>query len=606
MVSKTTPSANNNDAPITLFLFILLAMVSFYSVSGLLIGLIGSYLLWGLLHLWGLPLLYGFLSLLILGLGGIYSIGLEGPLASSETFWKGILGYIGRGFEMTHIGKFTFTPRDTLPIDEFMATLPTSVGVAGFVGALIFIHPTFFRNEHARQLKRLAKNKAKAKPTKPSGEFDVKQINNSPGKPWQTKKHLPGFGSESKSGSNSRLAENATLFASDLQGKPVYLKDKDAHLHTLIVGTTGSGKTTTLNHFIHSAVIRKMPLFFVDGKGDIDLAERVQGFCEDNNRPFYLFSMVGQSVRYNPLSTGGFTSKKDRIIELREWSEEHYKKLAEGYLQTLFRCLEKAGIDVDLHQLSRYMDTRELYQLARERKDSDLIAAIEKIEEAEKHIGSLKAEIQNFVSSEIGELFDTSAGRVLNLSKAYDEGAVVYFCLQPLAFPSYASVLGKLIINDLKALAAQQLGRTDGQSKIFTIFDEFSVFAGDQVINLINQGRGPGIHAFLSTQSLSDLAVAKGKDFVGQVLTNCNNYIIQRQNNPEDAEILAGVIGTRDSADYTAQIDTDGSTGMGSVRRAKEFICHPDQIKRLGLGEAIFVNKQVFQVRSVKVRPSVF
>jgi hypothetical protein len=83
---------------------------------------------------------------------------------------------------------------------------------------------------------------------------------------------------------------------------------------------------------------------------------------------------------------------------------------------------------------------------------------------------------------------DSSQGKVLNLQEAIEQHAVIYFCLQPLAFPAYAEGLGKLIINDIKACAASRL-QTKDKLKIFTIFDEFSVFAGDQVINLINQGR---------------------------------------------------------------------------------------------------------------------
>ena len=78
---------------------------------------------------------------------------------------------------------------------------------------------------------------------------------------------------------------------------------------------------------------------------------------------------------------------------------------------------------------------------------------------------------------------------------------------------------------------------------IYTIFDEFSVFAGDQIVNLINQGREAGVCAVLATQSLSDISVVGGQALVGQILNNCNNYIIQRQNNPNDASVLADIIG---------------------------------------------------------------
>ncbi len=217
------------------------------------------------------------------------------------------------------------------------------------------------------------------------------------------------------------------------------------------------------------------------------------------------------------------------------------------------------------------------------------------------------AEIENMANSEIGHLFDCETDNqegVLTLSKALEENAVVYFCLQPLAFPAYASSLGKLIINDLKALASAQLEKPK-KKIIYTIFDEFSVFSGEQIINLINQGRSAGIHAVLSTQSLADIARNGDEALLGQVLSNCNNFIIQRQNYHQDAEQLANIIGTSDRFQITSQVDMRvGTSGVGSVRQSKEFIIHPDEIKRFKQGEGIVVNKQCFQVSRVKYRRS--
>lgn len=385
------------------------------------------------------------------------------------------------------------------------------------------------------------------------------------------------------------------------QGKPVVLEDADANLHTLAIGTTGSGKTTGIANIIESAIMRKHPLIYVDGKGDLELAKRVERFAKSQGTPFYIFSMVGESMKYNPIAFGGYTSKKDRIIELREWSEDHYRKIAESYLQTVFKVLDRAQITVDLHTLSRYLDIDELGGLARQLNEPSLGSLVRRLTDKRDDISSLIAEIENMVESEIGHLFDCSQGDVLVLDKAVNENAVVYFCLQPLAFPAYAEALGKLIINDIKALAASKFSKPIN-TKLFTIFDEFSIFAGDQIINLINQGRSAGIHAVLSTQSLSDILRKGDQALLGQVLNNTNNYLIQRQNNPDDAEILANIIGTSMQFKITSQVSTDNLPSTGSVREAREFIVHPDTIKRLGRGEAIFVNKQRFGVLEIMLR----
>ena len=129
--------------------------------------------------------------------------------------------------------------------------------------------------------------------------------------------------------------DKGSNIGTDRFGKSVSLNDKEANEHALVLGTTGSGKTVTISNVVESAINRGLPLIYIDGKGDYDLGKRVCDYAQSQNRPSWLFGMRGDSVAYDPLSSGGYTSKKDRIIELREWSEEHYKKLAEGYLQAV-------------------------------------------------------------------------------------------------------------------------------------------------------------------------------------------------------------------------------------------------------------------------------
>lgn len=402
----------------------------------------------------------------------------------------------------------------------------------------------------------------------------------------------------------AHAGHNTILGVDRNTGETIVLSDSDANLHTLVVGTTGCGKTTALTNLMESAISRHLPLFYIDGKGDLGLAEKLQHYAEMNQVPFYRFSMLGDSDKYNPLASGGFTAKKDRIIALREWSEAHYRKIAEGYLQTVFKVLTTANIHLDLSTLSQYCDITKLSLLARELNDSALMKEVQELTNKRKDIESLIAEIDNIAKSELGHLFDCSQGKVIELKKAISEKAVIYIGLQPLAFPSYAETLGKLFINDLKSLLSEQL--RDAQITplpLMMLFDEFSVFAGEQIINLINQGRSAGAHAVLSTQSLSDIVAKGGQALQGQILNNVNNFIVLRQNYPPDAETLASVIGTKNDLQISSQIsNVDGSLQGGGLAQIKSYIIHPDEIKRLQVGEAIVINKAKFTVKRVKFR----
>jgi hypothetical protein len=88
------------------------------------------------------------------------------------------------------------------------------------------------------------------------------------------------------------------------------------------------------------------------------------------------------------------------------------------------------------------------------------------------------------------------------------------------------------------------------------LLDKFSNFVGEQIINHLNQGGSVGVHAISSTQSLSDIVAKCGQSLQNQILNNLNNlnnFIILRQNYPQDAKTLASVLSTNNSMEVTSQ-----------------------------------------------------
>jgi type IV secretory pathway TraG/TraD family ATPase VirD4 len=124
------------------------------------------------------------------------------------------------------------------------------------------------------------------------------------------------------------------------------------------------------------------------------------------------------------------------------------------------------------------------------------------------------------------------------------------------------------------------------------IFDEFSVFAGEQVLNLVNMGRSKGVHAIFGTQGLADLE-AVSRTFKQQVLNCANTLICHRLNDQDSVEGVTNWLGTRDVFTVTAQLNLkEREAGLGTVRQSKEFIVHPDTIKqKLQTGEVLYMKK---------------
>jgi type IV secretory pathway TraG/TraD family ATPase VirD4 len=109
----------------------------------------------------------------------------------------------------------------------------------------------------------------------------------------------------------------------------------------------------------------------------------------------------------------------------------------------------------------------------------------------------------------------------------------------------------------------------------------------------------------LAFQSLADIdRLEKGQDIRRQIIQNCNTIIVQRQNDPSDAEELANIIGTEESFQLTHQVSEDGTTGLGSARRVKRYKRHPDEIKGLNVGQAIvkYHSDRGVSVEKIQVR----
>jgi DNA helicase HerA-like ATPase len=389
---------------------------------------------------------------------------------------------------------------------------------------------------------------------------------------------------------SSKLPVNEGVYLGQdhLTGESIVLGSQELNQHIFLCGATGSGKTTTILCFVDYALSSGLPLVVVDGKGDPELAQTILAMADRRGRELQMFSISDpeHSWNYNPLSCGGPTELKDRLMELSEWREPYYQYMAERYLQMAFTLFEKAYGTFDLSSFIHSLAPENLEALACRLKAP--VSALNYLHSIDKRgISSLIDRLALIIESQIGHLFSVEPGKTISLLSSVAEKKAVLFSLDSLSYPITATLLGRMVINDLKAVASR---RTKDDPLVLTVYDEFNVFARRNVVDLINKTRSKGFAALIAAQSLADLDVC---DTVlkKQILQNCNTLIIQRQNAPDDAEALAKIIGTAETWMVTHQVDSAGDTGRASLRMTKEFLIHPDKIKRLQVGQAVIARK---------------
>ena len=392
-------------------------------------------------------------------------------------------------------------------------------------------------------------------------------------------------------------------------GKRAILVPDEAK-HVFVCGTTGSGKTVALSNFVKTAVDNHRPALIVDGKGDmgagslLDIVQRLN----QGRRKLYVINLSNPtySDKYNPFCGASSAMATDMLINLTEWSEEHYKLNAKRYIQRILQLLELENIPLSFRRIIKCMRPDKFTELSNYLLKKELIGKEEHADNLDllKNSGRIAqgsvARFSTIAESEAGQIFSDKG---INIAQALKENAIILFILNPLLYPELSPAFGRLILIDAK-IAIGELFRAR-IPRTFFVLDEISSYATTALTDLVNKSRSANVTCVLATQSLSDLDFAVNEAYKEQIIENCNNYIVLRQNSSVNAEHWANILGTRRKMEVTHQLQQHGldtsQTGYGSARGVREFFYHPEEIKSLQTGQGFFLSRDTNRNTRIKI-----
>ena len=215
---------------------------------------------------------------------------------------------------------------------------------------------------------------------------------------------------------------------------------------------------------------------------------------------------------------------------------------------------KRRNISISLDTLTYYLPTANFIKLSKDLEGQKKISKAEHTEDIDlaKNSGKIAegaaARFATIKESDLGKVFDVSG---IDIYTALQENAVILFVLNPLLYPEMSPLIGNLIIIDSKKAVSHFY--KEKKKRVFYIMDEINTYASSSLLDLVNKSRSANITCILATQSLSDLDGVSA-EFKEQVIENCNNYIVLRQNSSVNAEHWANVIGTRQTMQATYQI----------------------------------------------------
>jgi conjugal transfer pilus assembly protein TraD len=414
-----------------------------------------------------------------------------------------------------------------------------------------------------------------------------------------------------------RRREGEIALGVDERGRSVVLAEDELSAHGLIVGASGAGKTTTLLTILSDQVRRGRPVVAIDMKGSPAFARQLTEAAAAAGRPIKVWTLDG-GAHWNPLAHGNATELKDKLIATERFTEPHYMRAAERYVQTVLQVLAGVhpGQAPTLSEVVELMEPRRLAtglrhldRPTRERVQDYLVALTSDQVSA---IRGLQTRLAVLTESHVGPYLAPGAPGepMIDLREALRDPGVVVFSLNSSKYGKLASQIGTLVVQDLVAASGDRLiERAHGRSleQALIAIDEFSAIGADHVVALFARGRESGTPVLVATQELADLERA-APGLRDQILGLTAVKIAHRQDVPGSAQTIAQMAGTEKVWEVTRQLGGrllgGQPTGRGTRREAEQFIVHPNEIKRLRTGEAVLISKiGGARPRTVRVTP---
>ncbi len=333
--------------------------------------------------------------------------------------------------------------------------------------------------------------------------------------------------------------------------------------HVLLLGSTGSGKTTFLRYFLKTLLKTGGGCCFVDGKADV--ADMYQIFysevCEaDREEDLYVINFLNpsQSHSFNPLLYGDANFLSEILAGLLKQAsgdqvywQERGLELMRSTLSVLVWMRDNMGLKLSVKTIHEYLNLHKLIELAKnpDIPDEDLSKGmpIPVKSRLKNYLNSLtpnwdKDEINPEEMAEAirqfgygvqqwSSMLDLLGGAYANIFNTDDpdidikdivlNNKILYVLLPALKqSPQTLSALGRMILSVFKIVFSELIGETivgDSQAlyeetkskkpdpPFLLIMDEAGSYLPDDIDTVLAQARSTGVSVVISVQEVASL-----------------------------------------------------------------------------------------------------
>lgn len=324
------------------------------------------------------------------------------------------------------------------------------------------------------------------------------------------------------------------------------------HLH--VIGPTGEGKSRVLLHMFQQLCRTNRPIILPDFKGDLFTMARDWALSHGYTKRLVLIDLSADMLPgYNPLRENGM-----RIDLQAQWVSEGVKSAwgqttfdeTPQLARMLYLCLYvaralKLSLADALDVLRPYPALRERALMRIEdRFVHGALLAFEQLNDRRKEelAASTLARLEGFCQDEIVRKVICSP-QSLDLETLLSQRKIVllnFAKCQPL-LPDRLKLLARMFTSDLLAHVYKGYGegKFNKDHPVYFMCDEVQNMATRQLCDILDQGRGIGLHCILAHQHLSQLALEDESGYLlRSVMNDARTKIIFGDLDYEDLEVL--------------------------------------------------------------------
>ncbi len=368
-------------------------------------------------------------------------------------------------------------------------------------------------------------------------------------------------------------SQNAVVLGYDIHGQPWYWPDRVRVLQGIVLGMTGTGKTTLLRNIISQDLARvvgapedphRIPMVIFDGKGDLeffyDLLPHIHRAGRLHQLRLLNPSRPDISVLYNPFhcTDDDYMPIVNMVFGSFNLHDEFFSKHQLNYLADIVRVLFYTGFKFNFYDvLVMALDEqvlREQVEKAKRQVEHDSTISLERRLNFEMSVKNLYQSFQDrervpkiqgllnecmtFLDDKLSVLTGPYED-LTSISDVIDREEILFVTLNVNRNTEPVKALGKMLLQNLqleigKRYESEEQRRRTNRPLISVVMDEFAPFGYRNFAQILQTARGTNTAFLFSMQSLPQLT-SVGRGFKEDVTSAPNTTMTMRTRDEETA-----------------------------------------------------------------------